>query len=528
MPSGYLALLLHAHLPFVRHPEHDRFLEEDWLYEAVVETYLPLLEVMDGWTRDEVPWRLTLSLTPPLCAMLSDDLLRERCAAHLTRLSELCDREVERTHFDSHLHSLALHYRDRLDQALATWGRAGGDLVAAFAAHQERGHLEIITCAATHGYLPLMAHQPRAVWAQVKVAVDDYARHFGRPPRGVWLPECGYFPGLDLVLRDAGLRYFVTDAHGLLLAEPRPRYGNFAPLFCPRSGVAAFGRDLESSVQVWSRDRGYPGDPAYREFYRDIGYDLPFDYVAPYVQATGERKNTGIKYHRITGAVDLGDKQLYDPYWARARAAEHARAFLASRERQMAWLEAAMGRPPLVVSPYDAELFGHWWYEGPWWLDLVVRECATEAGAVPLTHLAEYLEGHPTQQVSEPAQSSWGDHGYHEYWLNDTNSWIYPHLDRAAERLTALARAHRAATGIVARALDQAARELLLAQSSDWAFIMRAGTMVDYAASRTRSHLRRLRALCDQVEAGAVDEAWLARLEATDTIFPGIDFRVYA
>jgi 1,4-alpha-glucan branching enzyme len=528
MPRGYLALVLHAHLPYVRHPEHERFLEEDWLYEAVTETYVPLLDVMDGWDRDRVPWRLTMSLTPPLCGMLTDPLLRERCAAHLARLSELVDKEVVRTRFDGHLSYLARHYRERIDAVLATWQRYDGDLVAAFRGHQDRGNLEIITCAATHAYLPLMAHEPRAAWAQVKVAVDDYARHFGRPPRGIWLPECGYVPGLDVVLRDAGLRFFVMDAHGILLADPRPRYGNFAPLFCPRSGVAAFGRDLESSVQVWSRDRGYPGDPVYREFYRDVGYDLPFDYVAPYVQPTGARKNTGIKYHRVTGDVDLGQKQLYDPYWARERSVEHAGNFLFNRARQIEWLEERMGRPPLVLSPYDAELFGHWWYEGPWWLDSLVRQAARGTHPLALAHLAGYLEEHPTQQLSQPAQSSWGDKGYHEYWLNDANSWIYPHLDRAAERMALLARTHRDADGLVARALDQAARELLLAQSSDWAFIMKSGTMVDYATGRTRSHLRRFLALADQIHSGAIDAAWLERVEYADNVFPGIDFRVYA
>ncbi|MBI5481468.1 MAG: DUF1957 domain-containing protein [Deltaproteobacteria bacterium] len=528
MPKGYLALVLHAHLPYVRHPEHERFLEEDWLYEGVTETYVPLVDVMDGWDRDGVPWRLTMSLTPPLCAMLGDPLLRDRCAAHLQRLSELCGKEVVRTRFDGHLSYLARHYRERIDAVLATWRRHDGDLVAAFRGHQDRGNLEVLTCAATHAYLPLMAHEPRAVWAQIKVAVDDYVRHFGRPPRGIWLPECGYVPGLDVVLRDAGLRFFVMDAHGILLADPRPRYGNFAPLFCPRSGVAAFGRDLESSVQVWSKERGYPGDPVYREFYRDVGYDLPFDYVAPYVQPTGARKNTGIKYHRVTGDVDLGDKQLYDPYWARERAAEHAGNFLFNRGRQIEWLAERMGRPPLVLSPYDAELLGHWWYEGPWWLDYLVRRAGRGQHPFELMHLAGYLEQNPTQQRSQPAQSSWGDKGYHEYWLNDTNSWIYPHLDRAAERMALLARTHTRTDGLAARALNQAARELLLAQSSDWAFIMKSGTMVDYATGRTRSHLRRFLALASQIHAGEIDAGWLQRLEQADNVFPAIDFRVYA
>lgn len=289
MANGYLAMVLHAHLPYVRHPEHERFLEEDWLYEAITETYLPMLDVMLGWEKDGVPWRLTMSLTPPLVAMLEDELLQARYLEHLERLSELVDKELVRTQFHGHLSYLARFYRERFDRALELWHRYGGNLVRAFAELQATGRLEVLTCGATHGYLPLMQIHPEAVWAQIKVAADSYERSFGRPPRGIWLPECGYYPGLDGMLRDAGIRFFVADGHGILNATPRPRFGTAAPLFCRGSGVAAFGRDQESSIQVWSAESGYPGDYAYREFYRDVGYDLDYDYVAPYVQPTGAR-----------------------------------------------------------------------------------------------------------------------------------------------------------------------------------------------------------------------------------------------
>src|SRR5262245_17367707 len=205
MPQGYLALVLHAHLPYVRHPEHDRFLEEDWLFEAVTETYIPLLNVFQGLLRDGVDFRLTMSLTPPLVSMLQDDLLRERIDHHLHRMGELVDKELERTRFDGHLSYLARYYRAELDAILKTWNDCDGDLIRPFRALQERGVLEIITCGATHGYLPLMQIHPEAVWAQIKVAADHYARSFGRAPRGIWLPECAYYEGVDELLADAGI-----------------------------------------------------------------------------------------------------------------------------------------------------------------------------------------------------------------------------------------------------------------------------------------------------------------------------------
>jgi 1,4-alpha-glucan branching enzyme len=526
MAQGSLALVLHAHLPFVRHPEHDRFLEEDWLYEAILETYLPLLEVFEGLLRDHIPFRISMTMSPTLVAMLKDDLLRERAERHLVRLSELTDRELLRTEDEPHFHYLARHYRERIDTALALWRRHDGDLVRAFGGVEASGALEILTCAATHAYLPLWRQYPEAVRAQIFVGVAEHLRQFGRAPRGIWLPECAYFPGLDETLADAGLRYFLVDTHALLHADPAARHGVHAPIYCPGSGVAAFARDPESSQQVWSKEQGYPGDAAYREFYRDIGWDLPLELVGPWVQPTGDRKNTGIKYHRITGAGD--HKEPYDPYWARERAAEHAGHFVWSRERQVEHLAGRMGRPPLVVAPYDAELFGHWWYEGPAWLGFVMRKIACDSQVVALTHPGEYLARMPTQQVSSPAESSWGDKGYHEVWLSDANAWIYPHAFRAFEWLRELARATPDdAPAPVQRVLRQMARELLLAQASDWAFILRNKTMPEYATRRTLSHLRRFRHLAYMLKDSRIDEGWLARVETTDNLFAEADWRLY-
>jgi len=247
--------------------------------------------------------------------------------------------------------------------------------------------------------------------------------------------------------------------------------------------------------------------------------------VGEYVQPTGDRKNTGIKYHRITGKT--AHKELYDPYWARERAAEHASNFMFNRQQQIEHLRGSLGRPPIVLSPYDAELFGHWWYEGPMWLDFVMRKSCYDQDVYRMTHLKEYLGEQPTQQLATPGQSSWGDKGYHEFWLNETNEWIYPHLHKAAERMISLAARFLDADGLERRALCQAARELLLAQSSDWAFIMKTGTTVDYAIRRTKSHLRRFTKLHDDLCSSCIDEPWLSRVEYVDNIFPDIDYAVY-
>jgi 1,4-alpha-glucan branching enzyme len=525
-PRGYFCLVLHAHLPFVRHPEDPTVMEERWLYEAITGTYVPLLQTFEGLVADGVPFRCTVSLSAPLISMLTDDLLTQRYAAHLDQLLELADKEIERTRPEPHYHRLARMYRDRFHAIRHTWRCHEGNLVRAFRRLQEAGRLEVITSTATHAFFPCLDRNWAALRAQVHTAADLYERHFGRRPPGMWLAECGYVPGVDELLREAAIRYFFVDTHGILFADRRPVYGVHAPLYCP-SGVAAFGRDPESSHQVWSAREGYPGDPHYRDFYRDIGFDLPLEYIGPYVHPDGHRLYTGFKYHAITHAA-LHDKWVYDPDVARQRAGEHAAHFRTGREQQAAALAARMDRPPIIVSPYDAELFGHWWYEGPTFLGDLFRQLHYDQDVLAPITPSDYLARHPTNQMATPCASSWGLGGYNEYWLNETNAWIYRHLHRAAERMVELAHRHRTADGVRARALRQAARELMLAQSSDWAFIMRTGSTVAYATRRVNDHILRFNRLFDELGRGRVDTAWLAEIEARDNIFPDVDYRLYA
>ena len=525
MTQGYFALVLHAHLPFVRHPEHEKFLEENWLFEAITESYVPLIQMMDGWLRDGMETRCTLTLTPPLCSMLLDPCLQDRYARHLNGLIELAEKETRRTHWEPAYRPLAEMYLRRFTTIRDTYFGYDRNLVGAFRKFQDRGRLEIITCAATHALLPLLAQHPLSIRAQILTARDHYRSCFGRDPRGIWLPECAYTAGVEDVVQEANIRWFITDTHGVLHANPRPRFGVFAPIFTP-NGIAAFGRDLDSAKQVWSRHEGYPGDPHYRDFYRDIGFDLDFDYVRPYLPSPQVRGFTGMKYHRITAGT--GAKEVYDRAAAERTADEHAGHFLAARIQQIQRLAGIMDRPPLVLSPYDAELFGHWWYEGLEWLDYFVRKAYYDQKVFALITPEEYLRKHPTQQVATPSASSWGEEGYWRVWLNETNEWIYPHLDIAQARMTELARKYPNANGLVERALKQAARELLLAQASDWPFILRTGTSPDYARKRVKDHLLRFITLHEQLTVTRVDESSLKRVEWLDNIFPEVNYRYWA
>jgi 1,4-alpha-glucan branching enzyme len=525
MANGYLALVLHAHLPFVRHIEHPEFLEEEWLFEAITETYIPLIAMCDDLFSKGVNFKFTMSLTPPLLEMLSDSALQDRYEKRLIKLIELAHREVARTAARPE-HRVAVMYRDRFVAAHRIFlERCKRNLVSAFAEIQRRRNIEIIASSATHAILPLL-ETPNGVRAQIRIGVENYKKHFGNSPRGFWLPECAYSRGLEEYLREAGINYFLIDAHGLLFSRPRSKYGIFAPVLT-RGGVAAFGRDPESSKQVWSSKEGYPGDGLYREFYRDIGYDAEYEYIGPYLHGGTFRRGVGIKYHRVTGDVALHEKRIYEPEPARQKAAEHAGNFMFNREQQVKYYANALGIKPIIVAPYDAELFGHWWFEGIDFLEyLFLKLHYDQKSLVPVT-LSEYLAQDVSLQVVEPCASSWGAGGFFEVWVNGTNDWIYRHIHKAEERMVELAYTHQSSAGLVERALNQMARELMLAQASDWSFIMTTGTQVPYAQKRIRDHLNRFNRLYWEIKSSSIDEGFLCDLESKDNIFPELSFKVY-
>lgn len=526
MARGHFALLLHAHLPFVRHPEHHHHLEEHWLFEAITDSYLPLLGVLRGAAERGSGFRLTLSLSPTLLCMLADPLLARRYLDYLQRLGRLAERVSKDLRADPVRRSLARYYSRRLDRLQRFYlEELGGDLIAAFAELEDRGLLELMTTAATHGYLPLLRSRPTAVRAQLRLARDHFRDTFGHTPEGLWLPECGYYPGLEQEVALAGFRYFILDAHALLRASPPPEYGVYAPVSAD-GAVAAFGRDPESAREIWCPDTGYPGHPLYREYHRDLGYEGDSDLLADFLPPGVSRAPTGLRFHRVTGS--LGPKAPYEPEAALAQAARDAWRFLEQRRRLLGSLSFRT-RPPIVVAPFDAELFGHWWFEGPAFLEALIRLLEEAPDIRPVTP-GEHLRLHGGTGEVRPATSSWGEHGYNSAWLRPDTGWVYLHLHQAAGQLEQLVRARESTADPVgtSRLLRQAARSLLLAQSSDWTFQMGRGEGSAYCEARLRDQLARFRFLTGALRGGAIPEEHLAAVEQMDNLFPNLDLRHFS
>jgi 1,4-alpha-glucan branching enzyme len=502
--------VLHAHLPYV-HSSEPGSLEEDWYFQALLECYIPLLETLEAAAADPAQSpRLSLGLSPTLLSLLSSGELSRRFGPWLTVRLELL-QQAPRSHGAA---TTAL--TERLEHTAAIWQSCNGDLLPRFRLLQQAGVLDLLTCAATHGYLPLLRDCPEAVRAQLLTAVREHERLLGARPQGIWLPECAYYEGLDRLLVGCGLRYAILDAHGLLHGLPRPRYGVYAPICTPAS-MAFFARDSESTLPVWSAREGYPGDASYREFHRDLGWDLPPDELSQ--RGIDCPRPLGLKLHRVSGRqCPLDQKQAYDPAAALAAVRRDAAHYLEGRSQHLQALGTAMERRPLLVAPFDAELFGHWWFEGPQFLGELFRQAP--AAGVGLVTLRESLSRGDALQLCQPSPSSWGQGGYHHYWLNESNAWVIPEWHRASRAMVA-----RVAKGVgsaeARNLLHQAARELLLSQSSDWSFILRAGTTTELARERIQRHLTRFWRLLEAIDTNNPPPAdWLEAVAREDGLFP--------
>lgn len=525
--NNQLAFVLNAHMPFVRHVEYDRFLEEDWLFEAMNECYLPILRMMNGLMNEGIKFQLTFSLSPTLCAMLTDKLLQERFVGYLNLHIELGNKEFERIKAsgdEKALRTLEL-YRSNLAMNLEDFENLyKRNILEGFKQLSELGYLELITTAATHAFLPAYESKPVAVNAQVETGVMSHAYNFASQPSGFWLPECGYYQGLEKYLKSSGINWMHLAAQSLILSDPYVKRGNYAPIQC-RNGVYGFARDYSLTSLVWSNTTGYPCDKDYREFYRDIGYDLPLDYIRPYIHEPDVRVFTGFKYYAITGKTD--QKVLYDPDKAAAKVRLHAKNFVYNVRQKSLLLDSILDIDPVYTLSFDCELFGHWWYEGVSWLENVIRECSV-ADDMSLITPSNYLEQGNAAQVMEPSFSSWGEGGFSGVWIdNSTNAWIYRHTFEAIKNMEELAVRFSQQASLKQRFLNQAARETLLLMASDWPFMIHNRTAASFAQETLSSHIKNLNLVYNSMCKNAVNTEWLVKAEKRNNIFKYIDYNIF-
>jgi 1,4-alpha-glucan branching enzyme len=529
-----ISLVLSAQLPLVRKMEHSaearlphsRPLEEQWFFEALSDTYLPLLEVFDRLDGDHIPFRLGISLSPLLCFMLKDGSLIRAYLEHVDKQIKFGKRELERTRDDPTIHALARYYYDRMvDKRILFTERYGGNIIGVFDHYQKKGRLEILTTAASHAFLPVYAAYPEAIQAQIEVAISSYRHDFGGNPHGFWLPELGWTEELDAYLRSYNFCYTIVDTHAGFFGNTKITRGSFYPVMTPAKTLILI-RDFYACQDILKEDQGYRYAPVYRDPRGDVGYELPVEQVKPFLGAHGGRAKTGFVYRTIGGRE--GEKQVYDLISAAEKSREQARAFLDARVARLVRAEELGGGNPISLCAYDAGLFGRSWYEGPMFLEALFREGAARQDVKFMTP-GEYLckQDRQSFEVGMPEFSSWGINGYAETWLDASNDWMYRHVVRSLERMTELAERFPNDSGLKERALNQAAREILLAQASDWPRMLNKQESAEYARNQIEMALRNFTTISESLGSNYISTEWLTNLERRHNFFPHINYRVF-
>jgi 1,4-alpha-glucan branching enzyme len=515
-----VSLVLHAHSPFVRHPETASPAQERWFFESLSETYIPLLETFDRLDRDLVPFRMGLVLSPILCHMLTDELLIERYLEYTQNQIRFGEEELRRRPGDPD--ALARYYHDRITEKMDYFTkRWGKNLLEGFDHYQKKGRVEILAAAATNAFLPFYTNYPEAVQAQFEVAISTYRGNFGKYPQGFWLPELGWKEELDYWLRSYNFSYTILDSHALPFARPAAEKGNYYPAKTPL-GIAVFGRDFYAAQNL----ADLAGDPVFRYNRRDQGFELPPESVSSFLGPRGSRTGTGYKYW---ASGDGSGKVLYNPVLALEKAKEKARAFLDSLGSRLKSAADLMADDcALGLCAFEADTFGRFWYEGHAFIEAVFREGSKPGGPGFMTP-SEYLSKPNTGnfQTLTPEFSSWGSNGYAETWLDASNDWMYNHVMRALERMVEIAERFPNNTGLKERALNQAAREILLVLSSDWPRMLYKQENMDYARNRIEGSLRNFTTIYEALGSNYISTEWLTQLERRHNIFPNINYRVF-
>jgi 1,4-alpha-glucan branching enzyme len=566
--KGYFTFILHGHLPYVlNHGQWPHGM--DWLSEAALYSYIPLLKEFFLLKKDGIDFHLTIDITPVLAEQLSHPLFKDEFKDYLrARIDSAQEDKVYFTKTDQgHMAGLAQFWEDYFTEALRFYhDEIKEDIIAAFRELQDDGFIEIMTCAATHGYLPLLGLE-ESINLQLSQGKAAHERHFGRPPQGIWLPECAYRPryrweppfatplykgpmersGIEEHLAAHDLRCFVVDTHllaggkvvgtyferfpllrrlwlqsqqGQKTLQPADKHSPYQPYCVSSTGdrakaAAFFARDPHTALQVWSGEHGYPGDHWYLEFHK-------------------KHFPGGIRYWRITKTKsDLAEKEAYVPEKAQERLRDHAEHFVDLINGQLGHYQDETGETGIACAPYDMELFGHWWFEGPQWLGMVLRKLA-EDKIVSLTTCNRYLESNPPFLVMQLPEGSWGEGGYHFIWLNQDTDWTWEHIYEMEHELRSLPDVSKRLPGnpILEELIQQSLRELLLLQSSDWQFLISTVSARDYAELRFSTHYEWLKQLVsitrEYLRESTLSEGarnFLTECQRRDDLFPDVDWR---
>ncbi|UCD02446.1 MAG: DUF1957 domain-containing protein [Promethearchaeota archaeon] len=526
MSLGYFGLVLHGHIPWCK-KSGTWPAGEEWLMEAMNETYIPMLNILRELKDKGIKSAITINITPILAEQLADSYMKQRFTEYMENLISRAKNDIKR--FEGHNERKKIaefhlkNFKFVLDAFYHNYYR---DILGSFKWLQDEGIIELITCAATHGFLPLL-ESDSGIFSQIQIAVDTYKKYFQREPKGIWLPECAYRPqeykngklrqSIDYWLNNSGIEYFFVDSHGILNAELLEQKNNIGLNtnfgYTLESGLSVFGRNKKTSRQIWDAKIGYPGNEYYREFHK-------------------KDNESGLHYWRIT-SKELGkdEKQLYDIAKAEEIVDSHANHFVTLVSEELRLFSKNFKTKGIIVSPYDFELYGHWWMEGILWSKKVF-ELIHNHKNIEMTTISDYISKFKDNfSVIKMGESSWGEGGHFQVWKNPEHGWIWPYINASVKEFENVLKDIPNPNDWENKIFKQIARELIIMEGSDWPFLLYTKQAKEYANQRFHHHHQRFNKLIwavkDSNEKNRISIRELEEIESIDSCFKDININYF-
>lgn len=526
MTIGYFGLVLHGHIPWCK-KSGTWPAGEEWLFEAMAETYIPMLNILRELNKNGIKTAITINITPILAEQLADDYMKQRFTEYMESLISRAKADIIRFDNNPQRKMIAEYHLKNLEKVLDTfYDNYYRDILGSFKWLQDEGMIELITCGATHGFLPLM-NSDSGLFSQIQTAVDTHKKYFNNEPKGIWIPECAYRPkeykdgklreSVDYWLKNSGIEYFFVDSHGILdaeMIEQKNSIGlntNFG--YKLETDVCVFGRNKNTSRQVWDAKIGYPGNEQYREFHK-------------------KDHESGLHYWRITNKeYGQNQKELYNIKLANQKIEQHAYHFTSVLENELKQFSETHNIAGIITSPYDFELYGHWWMEGIEWLKLVFELIFNNENIEMIT-ISDYIAKYQKDfSVISMGTSSWGEGGQFQVWKNPEHGWIWSYINGAIKEFENILKRIPDPNEWHTRILNQIARELLLMEGSDWPFLLYTEQAKEYANQRFHHHHQRFNKLIwaakDFNDKKRLSMQNLEEIESIDSCFPNINLEYF-
>ena len=517
MSKKALVINLVAHRCFIRHLEEEKLPQNELLFSAISNTYLPLLNMFANLEAEGIPFKVNMVVTPTLATMLADPVIQQQYIEWENKLISLGQAELGRYQKDSVQYKLAERYLNNEIKNLKDFQETfNQDILSKISYYADKGCIELMATAATCAFFPHYMDIPEALQAQIETGLQVHKKYFGLAPEGFWIPYMSYAPGIEHLIRPYGFSYSILDTHGILFATPKPEAGIFAPVRC-RNSLAFFGRTNEDLNL-------FRGKKIYRNQDRDLGFEAERDYLENALGKTVSRFSTCYRYW----SGNTSDDAWYDIDAAMEQAEADADAFIAEKKEKLCAAEKACGDRTLsMVSCFDINIFGTLWYEGIYFLEKVFRKLA-EQDDITLSTCSELVDKQTNLQRVAPFPCATNGAGYGEDLIDISNAWMLRYVRKAADRMVDLTSRFTDDTGLKARTLNLAAKEVLLAMSGDWPRMLHDGEMPDYAEERFKESISAFTTVYDSLGSNSISTEWLTRIEKEHTLFPEMNYHVFS